>query len=87
MSNTTQNGRVPKGDPSSLPETPSLETVKKWVVKDLESAHYMLGLVLHRHPEIIEEMAQNIYDAVMRKEQGAGIDHVPAMEEAKGYAD
>lgn len=100
MSKTSKNGRAAKGGPSSLPD---VETVKKWVLKDLEAAHYCLGLVLMNYPEVVNQMAANLHDHIMKKEQGAGIDHVkfdanrtPAeqaavderlSEEAKGYAD
>lgn len=55
---------------------PDKATVLEWVKKDLHSAHYLLGLVLQRHPEIVEEVANNIFDTVMIKENGAAIDHV-----------
>lgn len=105
MSKNKQNGRAAKGGPSSLNGSktpapgavPSKVEVLDWVRKDLQSAHYLLGIILTRHPEIVDEMADNVYETVMRKEQGAAIDHVspdPAQtekirleQEAAGYAD
>lgn len=56
-------------------EAPKKATVLEWVRKDLQSAHYLLGVILHRHPEIVEEMAETVYETVMRKEAGAAISH------------
>lgn len=56
---------------------PPKESVLQWVRKDLHAAHYLLGLVLTRHPEIVDEMATHIYETSLTKEQGPGIDHLP----------
>lgn len=69
---------------------PTKETVREWIRKDLESAHYLLGLVLKRYPEIVIDIANSIHEHAMTKENGAAIDHtkpVNVAEEAKGYAD
>lgn len=65
----------PTPAPGAVP-MPDKATVLDWVKKDLGSAHYLLGLILQRHPEIIREVADSIYDKVLAKEGGAGIDHV-----------
>lgn len=57
-------------------EAPSKDTVKNWVRRDLESARYMLEVILKRHPEIVDELGDIIYETVMRKESGPAIDHV-----------
>lgn len=56
---------------------PSEETVVKWVRKDMESAHYLLGIILQRYPHIITEMGKDVYRTTMEKENGAAIDHKP----------
>lgn len=58
-------------------ETPTRDQVQKWVRKDLESAHYLFGVLLHRYPDLIESLANDIYDHAMKLEGGAAIDHVP----------
>jgi len=70
-----------KKDMASMPpkgaaELPSVEKVAEWVRKDLQSAHYLLGIVLMRHPEIVNELAGSIYQTVKEKEKSAAIDHV-----------
>jgi len=69
----TQNGAAQGAAPSI---SPSPESVLDWVRKDLQAAHYLLGIVLQSHPEIVEDMGKNVYETIMRKENGAGIDHV-----------
>lgn len=64
---------IPPGQNVTVPEK---ATVLTWIRKDLEAAHYLLGIILQRHPEIVEEMADQVYDTIMRKENGAAIDHV-----------
>lgn len=75
MSKTNKNGGSPKGSPSSV-SSPSVEQVREWVKQDFESAHYLLGLILKRHPEIVGEIADLVYYTVNEKEKGSGIDHV-----------
>lgn len=58
---------------------PTPELVKEWVKRDLASAHYFLG-VLMRYPEIMDACAQQIYEHVMLKENGAAIDHIPSAQ-------
>lgn len=66
------------GPGTARADAPQKSTVLEWVRKDLQSAHYLLGVILHRHPEIVEEMAETVYETVMRKENGAAIDHEAA---------
>lgn len=54
---------------------PTQEQVQAWVKRDLEAAHYFLGLLL-QYPEVIAIAAKEIREHVLRKENGAGIDHV-----------
>jgi len=61
---------------------PTKEEVIGWVKKDLHSAHYLLGVILYRHPEIVEELSNEIYESVMTKENGAAINHVKQTEHA-----
>lgn len=77
---TPAPGAVPPSKATATPALgavpPSKATVLDWVKKDLQSAHYLLGLVLQLHPEIVEEMANNVFDTVMIKANGSAIDHV-----------
>lgn len=59
-------------------EAPSREAVQSWVKKDLASAHYLLGVLLHRYPDVINSLANDVYDHAMKLENGAAIDHVQA---------
>lgn len=52
------------------------DQVEKWVRKDLASAHYLLGLLLQRYPDVVTSLAHDIYDHAMIKENGSAIDHV-----------
>lgn len=89
MSKTNKTGGAAKGGPSSISKkVPTMEDVIGWVRKDLQSAHYLLGIVLMRHPELVDEIGRSVYETVMRKEQGPAIDHVDDLKkEAEGYAD
>lgn len=55
---------------------PTRDQVEKWVRKDLASAHYLLGVLLQRYPDVVTSLAHDIYDHAMVKENGAAIDHV-----------
>lgn len=80
MDKNNQNGKAVKD--GSLPP-PTREMVRDWVKKDLNSAHYLLGLVLTKYPEIVVELSDIIYDNVMTKENGAAINTaVPVGKEA-----
>lgn len=59
---------------------PTRDQVEKWVRKDLASAHYLLGVLLQRYPDVVTSLAHDIYDHAMVKENGAGIDHVTKPE-------
>lgn len=59
-------------DPKNIPPP---EQVEIWVKKDLEAAHYFLGLLL-QYPEVIKTAAAQIHAHVMAKENGSAIDHV-----------
>lgn len=54
---------------------PTREDVREWTKRDLLAASYFLNL-LQRYPEIVEQMADMIYDHATMKENGAAIDHV-----------
>lgn len=84
MSKKQQEKRAPKVGPSSLSGSPApapgavppdKATIADWVRKDLNSAHYLLGVVLQRYPQIIDEIADSIHEHAMTKENGAAIDH------------
>lgn len=55
--------------------TPTLEDVKSWIQRDLQASHYFLGLLL-RHPEAIDAAANEMYQAILIKENGSAIEHV-----------
>lgn len=68
----------PTPAPGAVP--PDKATVADWVRKDLNSAHYLLGVVLHRYPQIIDEIADRIFEHAMTKENGAAIDYADRKE-------
>lgn len=55
--------------------TPSKEQVKEWVRRDITASSYFLSLVL-RYPDIVESIADQLYERIMSEEQGALIDHI-----------
>jgi len=57
---------------------PRKEEVLEWVKKDLESCHYLLGVVLKLYPEVVARMADDVFETIMEKEKGAAVDHVTA---------
>lgn len=61
--------------PASIPNVPSKEDVHKWIKRDLSAASYFLAMML-RYPDIIESLATELYERVLKDQQGAGIDHV-----------
>lgn len=78
MVTTKENGRVSKGEPTN-PKEPNLQTTVDWVRKDLEAAHYLLGLILNTprlRDEITQIMGQKIFDYAQAT-KGAKIDEQP----------
>lgn len=71
------SGPGPGAGESIKPVPPDQPTVASWVKRDLEAAHYFLGVLL-RYPEIMESVAQQIIDHVNAKENGAAIDKMNA---------
>lgn len=69
-----------KEQPVKLP-VPSMEQIREWSKRDLEASHYFLGLIL-RYPEVVEKIANEIYQHAMKTENGAAIDHVKQSEDA-----
>lgn len=57
-------------------EMPDIDIVKKWVRKDMESAQYLLAFILQRHPEIIDAVAEEIYNKSILQEQGPAVSHL-----------
>ncbi|QCQ85056.1 hypothetical protein [Blackfly microvirus SF02] len=55
-------------------ETPTQEVVVGWIKRDLEAAHYFLG-ILRKYPEIIEKLGVEMFEYIKKTEMGAGIDH------------
>lgn len=66
---------APKGETKKT-EMPSKDVVLEWVKKDLDSAIYLMSFVRHRHPEVLENMAEEIYQKAKREEQGQAIEHI-----------
>lgn len=63
-----------KGKETLLPEPPTREQVRDWVKRDLSACHYFLGALL-RYPDVIQELADGIYDHANKVENGSAIDH------------
>lgn len=58
-----------------IPAVPSKDDVHQWIQRDISAASYFLAMLL-RYPDIMKNMAADLYAEVLRKEQGAAIDHV-----------
>lgn len=56
-------------------KVPSQDQVKEWVRRDITASSYFLSLLL-RYPDIIENIAEQLYERVMAEESGAVIDHI-----------
>lgn len=72
-----KNGKS-NGKPEStgtLPAMPTREQVREWAKRDCTAAHYFLGMLI-RYPDIIEKMADEIYEKALTTEQGPAIDTV-----------
>lgn len=54
---------------------PSQEQVKEWVRRDITASSYFLSLLL-RYPDIVENIATQLYERIMSEEQGSVIDHI-----------
>lgn len=50
------------------------EQVTEWVRRDITAASYFLSLLI-RYPDIISSVADQLYDRVMKEENGSLIDH------------
>lgn len=59
----------------TIPKMPTREQVREWSKRDLTACHYFLGMLI-RYPDIIEKMADEIYQKALTSEQGAAIDKV-----------
>lgn len=62
-------------EPKTPPSVPSREAVHGWIKRDISAASYFLSMLL-RYPDIMETMSGELYAAILKKEQGAAIDHV-----------
>lgn len=63
---------------------PTIDQVKEWTKRDLQTARYFLSVIIDRYPEVIDKIAEDLYHTAMRKENGAAIDHVAPKEYAIG---
>lgn len=55
--------------------TPTQDQVKEWVRRDIMASSYFLSLLL-KYPDIVENIATQVYERVMSEEHGAAIDHI-----------
>jgi len=76
--------------PIGAVQVPNKETIVKWVRRDLEAAHYFLGLLL-RYPSILETAAKELLEHSQKVgapiETEKPIAERDVVEETKGYAD
>lgn len=64
----------PQAKKTEIPATQ--EQVRAWIRKDLNAAHFLLGMVLQDHPDIVTELADMIYNKAMSA-PGSRIDENP----------
>lgn len=69
------NSIMEKNEKTAVPEKATREMVRDWVKRDVSAAHYFMG-VLMRYPEVIDRMADEIFEHANKKENGAAIDHL-----------
>lgn len=55
---------------------PDVDTVHAWVKKDIESSIYLMSFVVHRYPEVLRALAEEIYNKAMKEEQGPAVNHI-----------
>lgn len=65
------------GKDQNKPKIPTKDTIRKWTENDLNSAIYFLSMV-KRYPDILDKVADEIYQKAIKEEQGSAIDHVKA---------
>lgn len=68
-----ERSRESQAGKSSKPVT--REQVYEWTKRDISAASYFLSMLL-RYPDIIQGVADQLYDRVMDEEQGALIEKV-----------
>lgn len=73
--NKKSNQIAENGKDQNQPKIPSKDTIRKWTENDLNSAIYFLSMV-KRYPEILDKVADEIYQKAIKDEQGSAVDHV-----------
>lgn len=63
-------------------KTPTKEEVHGWIKRDISASSYFLSMLL-RHPDVIEKIADELFDKIMSEEQGALIDQIVKGKEDK----
>lgn len=62
-------------------KAPSQEQVKEWVRRDITASSYFLSLLL-RYPDIVENIAEQLYDRIQSEANGAVVDHIKSEKHA-----
>lgn len=62
-------------------KVPSQDQVKEWVRRDITASSYFLSLLL-RYPDIIENIADQLYERIQSEANGAVIDHIKSENHA-----
>lgn len=61
-------------------EMPSQENVRLWVRRDISASSYFLGMLL-RYPDLVDQLADELYKRILADEKGAVIDRIHAKAE------
>lgn len=61
-------------------ELPTQETVRLWVRRDISASSYFLGMLM-RYPDLVDQLADELYKRILADEKGALIDRIHAKAE------
>lgn len=64
-----------KKEAKDVKDVPSKDVVREWMRKDIAAASYSLSLLM-RYPDIIETMADQLYDRIVTESKSPLIDSV-----------
>lgn len=62
-------------------KAPTQEQVKEWVRRDITASSYFLSLLL-RYPDIVENIADQLYERIQSEANGSVIDHIKSENHA-----
>lgn len=59
----------------------TVEMVKEWVRRDIASGSYFLSMLM-KHPDVVDKIAEELFNRVEEESTGSAIDHIEKRKEA-----